>query len=145
MTDNEGSRRETLLVLPGTQATLVMPDGAEQPVDALRVHVTEYTVGERGPDAMPAELPPTTGYTYAVEYTAEEAVAAGAKTVEFDPPLISYVENFLGFPVGTGVRCGCRTTTGAGPITNPIGTGCRAACRAQRSTRQCRVAPLADL
>jgi len=73
MTDHEGSRRETLLVLPGTQATLVMPDGAEQPVDALRVHVTEYTVGERGPDAMPAELPPTTGYTYAVEYTAEEA------------------------------------------------------------------------
>ena len=39
----------------------------------LAVRATEYTVGPSGPDAMPATLPPTSGYTYAVELTADEA------------------------------------------------------------------------
>jgi hypothetical protein len=55
---------------------------------------------------MPAELPPTSGYTYAVELSSDEAVASGAKTVNFTQPLYFYVENFLGFPTGLQVPVG---------------------------------------
>ena len=106
VTDESGTRRETLIVLPGTQATMVMPDGTTEPMTTLNVHLTEYTVGATGPAAMPAELPPQTAYTYAMEYTAEEAVAAGAETVELDPPLVSYMENYYGFATGTGIPLG---------------------------------------
>ena len=57
---------------------------------------------------MPAPLPPTSGYTYALELTADEALAAGATHVTFDPPLAFYVENFLDFPVGEVVPAGVR-------------------------------------
>jgi YD repeat-containing protein len=50
---------------------------------------------------MPAELPPTSAYTYAVEFSADEAVEAGAQQITFSQPVISYTENFLNFPVGT--------------------------------------------
>jgi RHS repeat-associated protein len=55
---------------------------------------------------MPAELPPTTAYTYAVELSVDEALAAGAASVRFSQPVAFYVENFLGFPAGTGVPLG---------------------------------------
>ncbi len=54
---------------------------------------------------MPAELPPSSRYTYCVEFTADEAPAAGA-TVRFAQPVMFYVENFLGFPVGSDVPVG---------------------------------------
>ena len=83
-----------------------MPDGSTQPISTLNVRATEYTVGENGPQAMPAELPPTSGYTYAVEFTVDEAMAAGATDVRFDQPLSFYLENFLDFPVGGIVPVG---------------------------------------
>jgi len=46
------------------------------------------------------------GYTYAVELSADEAIAAGATRVTFNQSVISYVENFLNFPVGTIVPLG---------------------------------------
>ena len=55
---------------------------------------------------MPGDLPNTSGYTYAVELSADEAIAAHATRVTFDPPLAFYVENFLGFPVGGTVPTG---------------------------------------
>ena len=55
---------------------------------------------------MPGALPATSGYTYAVELTADEAIQAGANSVTFDPPLALYVENFLDFPVGGIVPTG---------------------------------------
>ena len=55
---------------------------------------------------MPGVLPPTSGYTYAVELSADEAIAAGASSVVFSQPLANYVENFLGFPVGGAVPAG---------------------------------------
>lgn len=55
---------------------------------------------------MPAQLPPNSGYTYAVEFSADEEVAAGAKTILFSQPVIVYLENFLGFPVGAFVPLG---------------------------------------
>jgi RHS repeat-associated protein len=105
-TDADGSRQATLLVPPGTQATMLMPDGSTQPLTNLNVRATEYTVGPNGPKAMPAELPPTSGYTYCVELSADEAIAAGAKEVRFSTPLYFYVEDFIGFPVGSAVPTG---------------------------------------
>ena len=55
---------------------------------------------------MPASLPPLSAYTYAVEYSADEAIAAGATSVEFSEPVSSYVDNFLALPVGSEVPLG---------------------------------------
>jgi hypothetical protein len=55
---------------------------------------------------MPATLPATSAYTYAVELSIDEAVAAGATTVYFTQPVIFYVENFLNFPSGADVPMG---------------------------------------
>ncbi|PYN29993.1 MAG: hypothetical protein DMD98_19795 [Candidatus Rokuibacteriota bacterium] len=106
VTDADGTRQATLLFSQGTTATMVMPDGSTQPLTTLSVRATEYTVGPTGPAAMPGELPPTSGYTYAVELSADEAIAAGAKSVTFSQPVIQYVENFLNFPVGVAVPVG---------------------------------------
>ena len=83
VTDSDGTRQATLLVPQGTTAQMVMPDGSTQPLTTLSIRATEYTVGPNGPKAMPAELPPTSGYTYCVEVTADEALAAGATSVRF--------------------------------------------------------------
>ncbi|HYC61035.1 MAG TPA: IPT/TIG domain-containing protein [Thermoanaerobaculia bacterium] len=103
MTDSDGTRRATLMFFPGTKAIMVMPDGSTETLPTLSVRATEYTVGANGPKAMPAPLPPTSAYTYCVELTVDEALARGAATVQFTQPVRFYVENFLGFPVGTGV------------------------------------------
>jgi YD repeat-containing protein len=55
---------------------------------------------------MPGELPPTSAYTYAVELTVDQAEEEGKKGVRFDPPVLSYVDNFLEFPAGTIVPVG---------------------------------------
>ncbi len=106
VTDGDGARQATLLVPAGTTAQVVMPDGTTQPITTLNVRATEYTVGPDGPKAMPGDLPPTSGYTYAVEYSVDQALAVGAKSVTFSQPLFHYVENFLGFPVGMIVPTG---------------------------------------
>ncbi|MCK4579056.1 MAG: FG-GAP repeat protein, partial [Candidatus Marinimicrobia bacterium] len=106
VTDGDGSRQAALVFPASTQAELVLADGTTQSVNTLNVRLTEYTVGPNGPNAMPAELPPTSGYTYAVEFSADEADEVSAKDVRFDRPLIHYVENFLSFPVGMPVPTG---------------------------------------
>jgi RHS repeat-associated protein len=106
MNDDSGSRQGTLLVPQGTGASIKLPNGSSQPLSTLNIRVTEYTVGENGPNAMPGLLPPTSGYTYAMELSADEALAAGATSVTFAEPLYYYVENFVGIPVGTQVPVG---------------------------------------
>lgn len=106
VTDDDGKRQATVLFPQGVQAEMELPDGSKQALSTLHVRATEYTVGENGPKAMPGDLPPTSGYTYAVELSVDEAVAAGAKTVRFDKPVPVYVENFLNFPVGGIVPAG---------------------------------------
>ncbi|MDF2961041.1 MAG: hypothetical protein K0S39_2776, partial [Paenibacillus sp.] len=105
-TDADGSRTATLLVPPGTAASMKLADGTTVPLDSIHVRATEYTVGENGAKSMPGELPNFVGYTYAVELSADEAVAAGATEVRFSQPLYYYVENFLQFPVGEVVPVG---------------------------------------
>ncbi len=106
VTDGDGARQATLLFPTGTIATVLMPDGTTRAIDTLSVRATEYTVGANGPAAMPAELPPTSAYTYAAEFRVDEAQTAGAVDVLFNPPLPFYVENFLKFPVGVDVPLG---------------------------------------
>jgi RHS repeat-associated protein len=104
--DDDGARQATLIFPAGTQATAVLPDGSEVALDSAHIRATEYTVGERGPEAMPGTLPPTSGYTYAVELSVDEADAMGATSVKFDRPVGFYLENFLRFEVGTVVPLG---------------------------------------
>ncbi len=106
MTDADGSRQATLLFPQGVQAEMVMADGSTQPLTSMNVRATEYTVGTEGANTMPGELPPSSGYTYAVELSVDEAIAAGANTVQFSQPLPVYVDNFIGFPVGGIVPVG---------------------------------------
>jgi len=99
--DLDASRRPTLLFSPGTTATMTLADGTVTPIDTLHVRATEFTVGESGPNAMPADLPPTSHYTYSAEWSVDEAVAASASRVSFSQPVVLYLENFLSFPTGT--------------------------------------------
>jgi RHS repeat-associated protein len=105
-TDSDGTRQATLLIPPSTAATMTLPDGSQQALGTLHVHATEVTVGPTGPSAMPATLPSTSAYTYAVGYTVDEAQAAGATGVAFSQPIQSYTDNFLNMPVGTPVPAG---------------------------------------
>jgi len=104
--DADGSRQSTLLIPDGTSAELVMADGSKQAISTLNIRSTEYTVGDNGPNTMPAQLPPTSGYTYAFELSADEAINAGASSVEFNQTLYHYVEDFIGFDVGSRVPVG---------------------------------------
>lgn len=104
--DADGTRQATLLFAPGTAATMTLPGGGTQPLTTLNVRATEYTVGTTGPQAMPAPLPPNSLYTYAVSYSVDEALNAGATSVQFTQPVSAYVENFLGLPVGTTIPAG---------------------------------------
>lgn len=119
--DEDGARQAALVFQPQTQANLRMPNGDLVPAAALTVRATEFTVGETGPAAMPAELPPGTMYTYALEFTADEADAAGASTVVFDPPAALYLENFLGAEVGTVLPSGSYSRSAARWNTEPNG------------------------
>lgn len=110
MTDSDGTRQATLFFSQGTQAQMLLADGTTQPLTTLHVRATEYTVGDRGEQSMPAPLPPTSAYTYAVELSVDEAVAGGhkfaGKDVLFSQPVVFYVENFLGLPIGKAVPVG---------------------------------------
>jgi len=105
-TDDSGSRKGTLLIPGGTEATMHLVDGTEVPLDSMSVRITEFTVGASGPQAMPGPLPSQSHYTYAFEVNADEAVEQGAPEVSFSQPLVYYVDNFLDFPAGTVVPLG---------------------------------------
>ncbi len=106
VTDVDGSRQAVVLFPQGVTATMTLPDGSTQSLTQLDVRATEYTVGEKGPEAMPAPLPPASAYTYAVDLSVDQAIAAGATRVDFSQPVPLYVDNFLGFPVGGIVPVG---------------------------------------
>jgi hypothetical protein len=103
VTDASGTRRATMLFLPGTTATMELSDGTTQALPSLHVRATEYSVGNDGARSMPGPLPPQSAYTYCVELSVDEALAADATTVRFSTFVPFYVENFLGFAVGTPV------------------------------------------
>jgi RHS repeat-associated protein len=94
------SRQPTLFFPQGTTATLA--DGNQlDKLDELDILITEYTINDNDLAAMPTPLPPGTGYTYAVNISAN-----GRTDVQLSRPIPFYVDNFLGFPTGTNVPIG---------------------------------------
>lgn len=106
ITDADGTRRSRLFFKQGTTATMILPDNSTLSLTTMNVRSTEFTVGANGPETMPAALPATSEYTYASEYSVDEAVALNATEVSFSQPVIQYLENFLGFPTSVPVPTG---------------------------------------
>ncbi len=105
--DPRGSRRTTMIFKPGTTAEIVLANGSTQPLPGpWTVRATELTVDDIGRSAMPGNLPPTSGFTFATEFSIDEARAAGAVRTNFSNPVASYVENFINAPVGSDVPSG---------------------------------------
>jgi RHS repeat-associated protein len=121
VSDSAGTRQATLLTPAGTHAQLVKSDGSTESASELHIRLTEVTKGDIGPQALPGELPATNVYTYAVDYTADEALAAGAVSVHFDQPLIAYTEDFVGAPVGALVPSGSYESTTPSWVAQPDG------------------------
>ncbi len=106
ISDADGTRRSRLFFKQGTTATMTLPNNSTQALTEMHVRSTEFTVGNNGAETMPGDLPPTSAYTYASEYSVDEAVALNAKNITFSQPVVQYNENFLGFPVGIDVPSG---------------------------------------
>jgi RHS repeat-associated protein len=105
ISDANGARTQTLLFQPGTTAQAIVGGAPQALGNVFTVRSTEFTVGT-DPDVMPAQLPPTSQYTYAAEYSVDEAVALGASEVRFSRPVATFIDNFTGFPVGTDIPTG---------------------------------------
>nr|MDJ0766694.1 hypothetical protein [Myxococcota bacterium] len=106
VSDERGDRQGRLLIPSGTTATMEMKDGSTHQIETLDLRITEYTVGNNGINTMPAYLPPTTMYNYAVELSTDLGIDANAKGIRFDQPLYYYIENFHGVPTGASVPVG---------------------------------------
>lgn len=107
ISDLDGTRQATLLIPQGTQAQIFDANSVLQPVTSLHLRLTEFTVGESGPQAMPGELPSNSGYTYAVELGVEEAISkVNGRDIIFNQRVIFYLENFLNMQVGVPVPMG---------------------------------------
>jgi hypothetical protein len=106
VSDFRGTRQGTLVVEPGTSATIIMEDGSRYPADKLTMFAKEYTTGADFRSSLPGELPATTMVNYAVEISAVELHESGAKTLQFSKPAQFYVDNFYGLPPGTIVPVG---------------------------------------
>ena len=115
--DDSGQRKATLLFLPGTVATYVNHAGEHVDMNTLSVRVTEYTVGDNGPETMPGALPATSAYTYAAELSVDEVLQNGVKVEGRDvvftqsetgaPATVPfYLDNFIGMNVGSIVPYG---------------------------------------
>ena len=98
VTDEFGTRSCSMVFTGDNSAWLVDEDGNDvQQLETITVRASEYTT----PDSMPAVLPPTSAYTYCVELD-----VGGAERVRFEKPVITWVDNFLGFDVGMVVPVG---------------------------------------
>ena len=74
VSDADGDRGRRLFYFLRETQPNDFSGGSTQPISTLNVRATEYTVGDNGPEAMPAELPPTSAYTYAVEVSVDETL-----------------------------------------------------------------------
>jgi len=108
--DRRGERTARVLFPPNTTATAISLAGANGTTTTLTggitVRATEFTVGTSAEalSRMPAALPATTLYTYAVDFTVDEA--PNAASVEFNQPVFVYLENFIGTRTGDNVPDG---------------------------------------
>jgi len=98
VTDEFGTRSATLVFQGDNRAYALDGNGNDvRELTTITARATEYAT----PESMPARLPPTTAHTYCAELSAD-----GAERVRFDKPVVVWVDNFLGFPVGEAVPSG---------------------------------------
>jgi len=98
VTDEFGSRSFSMVFAGDNSAWLMDEDGNDvQPLETISVRASEYTTE----NSMPAKLPPNSAYTYCVELAVD-----GAERVRFEEPVITWINNFLGFDVGMVVPVG---------------------------------------
>ena len=98
VTDEFGSRSATMVFTGDNHAYLVDKNGNDvQELTTITTRATEFATLE----SMPAILPPNSAYTYCVELGVD-----GAQRVRFKKPVITWVDNFLGFDVGEIVPVG---------------------------------------
>lgn len=97
-TDHAGSRACTV-VLKSNAGAYAVSKGKKSGLDTetSTLSAVEYTT----PEAMPAQLPAKSAFTYCVDLTMNNE-----EHVEFDQPAVTWVENFLGFDVGEPVPAG---------------------------------------
>jgi len=104
--DKDGFRQANLIIPPYVKASLVGPGVNDTtPVKSLGIRITEYTVGTKGQNSIPATLPQNVANAYTLEISADEARLKGAE-VHFSGSVALYTNNFKGFPVGTKVPLG---------------------------------------
>ncbi len=100
-TNDDRGERETTLVFDGiSKATVKRADGSTHELKNIKVRATEFDT----PASMPAKLPEGTAFTFASALTLD-GVEAGSQ-VDFDKPVVIYLDNFLGFNVGEAVPVG---------------------------------------
>ncbi|MDX9972605.1 MAG: PKD domain-containing protein, partial [FCB group bacterium] len=98
VSDSDGARACTLVLTGDTVANEVDANGnVVKQLNSLTVRATEF----RSEESMPAQLPPTSAYTYCVELSVDEA-----EHIQFTKPVVMWTENFLGFAVGQLVPVG---------------------------------------
>jgi len=98
ITDEFGSRSCTMVFKGDNKAYLVDEEGNDiHELTTITTRASEFAT----PESMPAILPPNSAYTYCAELSVD-----GAQRVRFDKPVITWVDNFLGFDVGMVVPVG---------------------------------------
>ncbi|MBU0985630.1 MAG: cadherin-like domain-containing protein, partial [Proteobacteria bacterium] len=98
ITDDSGSRSCTMVFSGDNKAYSVDEKGRVlEELTTITVRATEFTT----PESMPAKLPPNSGYTYCAELCVD-----GIQRVRFEKPVVTWVNNFLGFDVGEKVPVG---------------------------------------
>ena len=96
--DNSGSRAVTMVFSGDNKAYLVDEKGNDvQELTTITTRATEYQT----PQTMPARLPANSAFTYCAELSVD-----GAQRVRFEQPVTTFIDNFLGFPVGSIVPVG---------------------------------------
>ena len=96
--DESGTRALTMVFSGDNKAYLVDEQGNDvQELTTISTRATEYPT----PESMPARLPPNSAFTYCAELSVD-----GAQRVRFDKPVTTFIDNFLGFPVGSVVPVG---------------------------------------
>jgi len=97
--DPEFGNRSCTIVFSGDNKAYSLDDQGNviEELTSITTRATEFTTKE----SMPAVLPTTSAYTYCAEFSVD-----GIERIRFDKPVVSYVDNFLGFDVGSAVPLG---------------------------------------
>jgi YD repeat-containing protein len=98
VSDSYGTRSCTLVFSGDNRAYSLDANGnVTGELTTVTARATEFTT----PESMPAKLPPNSGYTYCAELRVD-----GVERVGFHKPVTTWIDNFLGFPVGMAVPVG---------------------------------------